>query len=118
MADMIPPLDTHCWLTCSHAPYHCRNVGFVSIWGKVKLPDWVLLPAGHACDLISWCTGTHLKLNAFAVRMVTIHRWFKIDAAEHDLLYTPVVGFAEGWADTAAWYKEHWLPGFRERTGQ
>jgi nucleoside-diphosphate-sugar epimerase len=35
-------------------------------------------------------------LNPFSVKMLTMHRWFDISAAEHDLKYKPVIGFKEG----------------------
>ena len=31
------------------------------------------------CDFIGWLPGTKLKFNPFAVKMVTMHRWFRID---------------------------------------
>ena len=94
------------------------NVGLESIYeGKMKLPDWIMLPVGSLCDGISWVTGRKLKLNAFAVRMTTIHRWFDISKAVEELEYAPVVPFQEAWEDTAAWYREHWLPGVGEGGG-
>ena len=71
-----------------------------------------MLPLAHGIETVSWITGRKFLLTVFSIKMCTIHRWFKIDAAERDLGYTPVIAFEEGWADTAAWYKEHWLPGF------
>ena len=96
----------------------CMNVGFASLYdGRMKVPDWLLLPIGHICDAISWLTGRKLKLNAFAVRMTTIHRWFDISKAVKDLEYAPVVPFQEAWEDTAEWYKEHWLLPMQEGGG-
>jgi hypothetical protein len=35
---------------------------------------------------------------------------FKIDAAEKDLKYKPIIPFKKGWADTIVWFRENWLP--------
>jgi nucleoside-diphosphate-sugar epimerase len=40
--------------------------------------------------------GSSIKLNPFSVKMLTMHRWFDISAAEKDLKYKPVIGFKEG----------------------
>lgn len=40
--------------------------------------------------------GSSIKLNPFSVKMLTMHRWFDISAAEQDLKYKPVIGFKEG----------------------
>jgi len=37
-----------------------------------------------------------IKLNPFSVKMLTMHRWFDISAAEQDLKYKPIIGFKEG----------------------
>jgi len=46
-----------------------------------------------------------------------MHRWFNISAAETDLGYSPIVSFADGWADTLEWFKVHWLPSFDPHAG-
>ena len=61
--------------------------------------------------------GITLKLSHFNVKMLTMHRWFNITAAETDLGYAPIVSFADGWPDTLTWFKENWLPSFDERAG-
>ena len=61
--------------------------------------------------------GVTLKLNLFNVRMLTMHRWFNIDAAAKDLGYAPIVSFSEGWADTLVWFRANWLPGFDPNAG-
>jgi nucleoside-diphosphate-sugar epimerase len=83
-------------------------VGLPSIFKKTKLPTWLLFPIAYLCDAIRAATGIKFRLNVFAVRMVTIHRWFRIGAAEQDLDYIPVISFETGWLDTAAWYKRRW----------
>lgn len=91
--------------------------GFVSLWTKWKLPVWFIMPIAYLCNVVGWVLGRTLKLNPFNVRVLTMHRWFNIGAAERDLRYKPVIPFAEGWADTAAWFKTHWLPSFQRSSG-
>ena len=79
-------------------------VKFLQILGKVATVYPVKLPKGFL-SLV-------LKLNVFNVKMLTMHRWFNISAAERDLGYTPIVGYAEGWADCLTWFKGNWLPKF------
>jgi hypothetical protein len=81
------------------------GMGFPSLWSKFHLPLWLLYPAAHACDWIGWAIGRKLKLNPFNVRVLTMHRWFKITAAEKDLKFTPIVSFADGWPDAIQWFK-------------
>eukprot|EP00043_Microstomoeca_roanoka_P015941 m.160514 g.160514 ORF g.160514 m.160514 type:complete len:401 (+) comp16363_c0_seq1:89-1291(+) len=90
-----------------------KLVGFQSIWSKFKLPVWLLMPLAHICDLIGWFTGRKLKLNPFNVRVLTMHRWFDISAAEKDLKYQPIISFSDGWRDMGEWFKQNWLPGFQ-----
>jgi hypothetical protein len=49
--------------------------------------------------------------------MLTMHRWFKIDAAEKDLGYKPIVAFDEGWEETTRWFRANWLPFFNPAAG-
>lgn len=51
-----------------------------------------------------------LQFNTFAVKMLVINRYFKIDAARRDLGYEPLVQFRQGWDETLVWFKENWLP--------
>merc|ERR1712046_572499 len=88
-------------------------MGFVSIWSKFKLPRLLLLFIAHICDTIGMILGIRIKLNPFAVKVLTMHRWFDISAAEQDLKYLPVIPFDEGWSSTAEWFKANWLPGFK-----
>ena len=55
---------------------------------------------------------TTIKLNPFNVRVLTMHRWFDIVNAERDLGFEPIVPYEQGWAETIAWFKDHWLPKF------
>lgn len=47
------------------------------------------------------------------VKMLIIHRWFDISAAERDLKYKPIVTFEEGFAKTVDWLKTDWLPRYK-----
>ena len=87
-------------------------MGFASITEKVHLPMWLLWPLAYICEVVGWMLGTVLKLNVFNVKVLTMHRWFKIDKAQKELGFEPIVSFSEGWADTLSWFRENWLPGF------
>jgi nucleoside-diphosphate-sugar epimerase len=102
------------WVVVDHA---AREMGFRALFNRAKLPDWFLLPLARVSDLFTMITGINLKLNTFNVRVLTMHRWFAIDAAVRDLKFKPVIGFREGWADTIAWFQQHWLPKYHERQG-
>lgn len=93
-------------------------MGFTSIWAKVKLPTWLLLPLSYLSFALRKLTGITMKLQPFNVKVLTMHRWFRIKAAEEELGYEPVVPFDEGLADTARWFAANWLPGFLARSGQ
>lgn len=90
------------------------EMGFPSIWQRAKLPDWFIMPIAHLCDAFGYLTGMRLKLNPFNVRVLTMHRWFNIARAEEHLRFRPIISFDQGWADMAAWFKQHWLPTFWE----
>jgi len=92
-------------------------MGFQSIFAKLKLPYWFMMPLAFLCSLIGWVLRIKIKLNPFTVTVLTMHRWFPVDNAERDLKYRPVVGFTEGWAETRAWFKQHWLPDFKAGKG-
>ena len=89
------------------------GLGFTSIWTKLRLPVALLWLIALVCELIGALCGVRMKLNRFGVRLLTMHRWFRIDAAVRDLGYEPIIGFKEGWADTIVWFREHWLPVFQ-----
>eukprot|EP00928_Gymnodinium_smaydae_P029034 TRINITY_DN21987_c0_g1_i1.p1 TRINITY_DN21987_c0_g1~~TRINITY_DN21987_c0_g1_i1.p1 ORF type:complete len:418 (+),score=65.08 TRINITY_DN21987_c0_g1_i1:48-1301(+) len=88
------------------------GVGFASILSKFHLPASLMMFLGWACEIIGALLGKRLKLSRFSVRMLLIHRWFRIDAARQDLKYEPIVSFSEGWDDTIAWFRKRWLPIF------
>ena len=69
------------------------------------------------CEIIGALLGKTLKLNLFNVKVLTMHRWFDISAAEADLNYKPIIAYAEGWADTLAWFRANWLPSFDDKAG-
>jgi len=88
-------------------------MGFQSIWAKFKLPYVLMMALAAVCEVVGFLFGIKIKLNRFSVKMLTMHRWFDISAAERDLNYKPVIGFTEGWKETAVWFKANWLPGFQ-----
>ena len=81
-------------------------MGFTSVYRKLSLPFWLIMGLAHVCNLIGLVAGIKLKLNPFAVKMLTMHRWFKIDAAERDLQYKPVIPYQLGWAEVRARERE------------
>jgi len=87
-------------------------MGFASISAKTHLPMALLWCIAYICEVVGWMFGTVLKLNLFNVKVLTMHRWFKIDKAEKELGFEPIVSYEEGWADTLAWFKKNWLPTF------
>jgi len=88
------------------------GMGFDSLFGKFALPFFLLRIVAFVCDTISYFTGKKLKLGWFTLRMLTMHRWFRITAAQTDLGYQPVVGYNDGWPDTIEWFRSNWLPTF------
>lgn len=88
-------------------------MGFDSVWDKMKLPSWFLMPIAYVCDGVGYLLGRKLKLNPFNVRVLTMHRWFDISNAERDLGFEPIIGFDEGWPDMIEWFKSNWLPKFK-----
>ncbi|KAJ1458445.1 hypothetical protein M885DRAFT_512875 [Pelagophyceae sp. CCMP2097] len=86
------------------------GMGFQSLASKIKLNYYLLMGLAWVCELVGWILGTTLKLNVFNVRVLTMHRWFDIAAAQKDLGFQPIVAYQQGWADTIVWFREHWLP--------
>ena len=100
-------------------------MGFTSLHSKFHLPVWFILPLAYVVvflgAIFSFLTRTpphivnfHMKLNPFAVKMLIIHRYFNISAAEKDLKYVPVITFEQGWEQTKQWFRNNWLPDFLE----
>mmetsp|Transcript_18436 Transcript_18436/g.51321 ORF Transcript_18436/g.51321 Transcript_18436/m.51321 type:complete len:236 (-) Transcript_18436:695-1402(-) len=102
------------WETIDEA---CVAMGFTSLWEKMKLPLPLLVVLAYIAEFIGWMIGTTMKLNRFNVKVLTMHRWFIIDAAKKDLKYEPIVPYSVGWPDTLEWFKENWLPTFDATAG-
>ena len=90
------------------------QLGFTSLFSKFKLPYWFLMIIAYICNFIGWVLGIKLKLNPFNIKVLTMHRWFTIDNAIRDLGFYPIISFKDGWHETGEWFKEHWLPKFKE----
>jgi hypothetical protein len=95
------------------------------IWKKFHLPEYYVTIIAHFVlffvKLWSKLTGTlehkvsdRLKFNPFSEKMYFVNRTFDISAAERDLKYRPILSFASGWAQTIAWFKDNWLPKFKQ----
>ncbi|KAG8460463.1 hypothetical protein KFE25_013113 [Diacronema lutheri] len=93
------------------------GMGFTSVYRKLSIPFWLIMGLAYFCDLLGMLLGIKLKLNPFAVKMLTMHRWFRIDAAESELGYKPVIPYQLGWAETITWFRENWLPKFDKSAG-
>jgi len=93
------------------------GMGFTSVYRKFSLPFWFMMSLAYVCDLVGFLLGVKLKLNPFSVKMLTMHRWFKITAAEQDLKFKPIITYELGWAETITWFRENWLPTFDSKAG-
>jgi len=102
------------WDTIDEA---ARAMGFASLKAKWYLPMWLLWTLAYMCEAVGYLLGVTLKLNLFNVRVLTMHRWFDISAAEADLEYNPIITYNEGWADTLEWFRTNWLPNFDPNAG-
>ena len=89
-------------------------MGFVDLTTKTHLPVWLLYAVAYAANVLGRLLGRKFKLNPFNVTMLTIHRYFSLDNARRDLEYEPVVDFDEAWPQTIEWFRQNWLPRFRE----
>uniref|UniRef100_A0A7S3V093 3-beta hydroxysteroid dehydrogenase/isomerase domain-containing protein n=1 Tax=Aplanochytrium stocchinoi TaxID=215587 RepID=A0A7S3V093_9STRA len=96
----------------------CRYVGFDPIWEKIKLPYWFLMIIAYISNVVGWILGTKLRLNPFNVIVLTMHRWFSIEAATKDLDYEPIIDFKTGWKDCGDWFVTHWKPKFEAKGKQ
>ena len=43
------------------------DMGFTSLYSKMKLPRPLMTLVGHVCDFISWGIGRKLRVNSFTV---------------------------------------------------
>jgi nucleoside-diphosphate-sugar epimerase len=104
------------------------GMGFNSLTTRAKMPGWFVMAIAHVAvflgNIYASLTGTpkhivnfRVKLNPFAVKMLTIDRHFDISGAERDLKYTPLVTFDEGWKGTIEWFKANWLPKYKKEVG-
>uniref|UniRef100_A0A7S2UZ88 3-beta hydroxysteroid dehydrogenase/isomerase domain-containing protein n=1 Tax=Fibrocapsa japonica TaxID=94617 RepID=A0A7S2UZ88_9STRA len=85
-------------------------MGFRSLWTKFHLPIMLLMVLAHICDFLGMLLNRKFKLTPFSVKMLTIHRYFDIEAAKKDLKYEPLIEFDKGWLETIDWFKQNWLP--------
>jgi len=90
------------WDVMDVAVTHC---GLPSLKEKFPVPIGILYPIACLSELYGWLTGTYVKLTRYSIRMITMHRWFRVDKAEHHLGYTPVTTFEKAWLPTisAVW---------------
>lgn len=44
-----------------------KDMGFTSLYSKMKLPTPLMTLVGHVCDFISWSIGRQLRVNTFTV---------------------------------------------------
>ncbi|ORC85247.1 NAD(P)-dependent steroid dehydrogenase protein [Trypanosoma theileri] len=91
------------------------GMGFPSIQEKMHYNFWFLYVIALFAEFFGWMLGRVFKLNVFNVFVLTMHRWFRITAAEQELKYQPIIPFVDGWKDTIIWFKQNWLPTFEEQ---
>merc|ERR1712129_653505 len=91
------------------------GMGFTSIWQKMHLPIWFLMPIAYLCRMFEILLSTTIKLNPFNVRVLVMHRWFDIRNAERDLKFKPIIPYEAGWTETIQWFKDNWLPKFENK---
>jgi nucleoside-diphosphate-sugar epimerase len=100
-------------------------LGFTSLFSKFKLPAWFMMFIAYIgmyyAIIYSFFSGepTHVvnyrvKLHPFSIRMILINRYFDISAAKKDLHYVPLKTFDEGWKITIEWFRNSWLPKYKE----
>jgi len=74
-----------------------KHCGLTPLSQKFSVPLGILYPLGRISDLIIALTGIQFRLTSYSIRMITIHRWFKIDKVKTHLGYKPVKTFEEAW---------------------
>lgn len=83
------------------------KMGYKSLHSKFHLPTPLMTVVAYICNIIGFMLGRKLKLNPFTVKMMTIDRWFNIEAAQKDLKYEPVISFEKGWQETLEWFADN-----------
>ena len=90
--------------------------GFKSLYKKFHYPVWFLMIFAYISEIIGFFLRTTFKLNVFNVRVLIMHRWFDIKAAEEDLHYQPILAYEPAWDETCQWFRDNWLPTFQPDT--
>ena len=90
-------------------------MGFTDLFSKFHLSTKLLYTIAYICNGLGWLLCRKFKLNPFAVKMLTIHRYFNIENSMKDLKYEPLYTFEDGWEKTIQWHKQYWLPKYLER---
>jgi nucleoside-diphosphate-sugar epimerase len=85
-------------------------MGFTDLTTKFHLPVWFMYIVATLANILGFLLNKKFKLNYFSLRMITMHRYFDISRAKHDLRYEPVKTFDEAWPETLQWFKVNWLP--------
>lgn len=91
------------------------GMGFPSILNKIHYPFLFLYVIALFAELAGAIMKTTFKLNVFNVFVLTMNRWFRIEAAETELKFKPIIPFEDGWRDTIEWFKINWLPKFKNQ---
>jgi nucleoside-diphosphate-sugar epimerase len=91
------------------------EMGFTDLYSKFHVPVVLLYALAYLANYIGYIINKKFKLNPFNVRMLTMHRYFSIERARRDLHYEPLVVFEDAFPATILWFRENWLPNFREK---
>jgi dihydroflavonol-4-reductase len=77
---------------------------------RLRLPVWPFWAAGVACEVLCRPLGIEPPIYRRRVDFFTKSRAFRIERAQSELGYTPVVGLRDGIRRTLTWYKERgWI---------
>jgi dihydroflavonol-4-reductase len=77
---------------------------------RLRLPVWPFWAAGVACESLCRPLGIEPPIYRRRVDFFTKSRAFRIERAQSELGYTPVVGLRDGIRRTLTWYKERgWI---------
>ena len=116
--------DGDCQLFWPALDQAVTGMGFRSLLSKASVPIWLLFFLAYGCYFLALLISTvtsvpfHrvdsvLRLNPFTLKMLSVHRSFRIDRARRDLGYEPVKTFQQGWPETIGWFRENWLPTYQ-----